>query len=280
MEVLDIQYVAGSAHPQQRLDVFLPAAGAGLGGAAAPPLVVVIRGGAWVDRDKALLHGVGRSLAGAGLAAAVINYRLSSAGADPPVRHPDHTADCAAAIAWLRRNAAAHGFSADALFVLGHSAGAHMAGLMVLDDSYLRAVGEAPSAIRGVVGLNGIYDLPALLAEYPDYASFLVPAFGEDRAAWALASPQLLPARAGGCPCPWLVLQSPGDELLSLAQSTAFAARLRDMGATVALDTATCTGLHWADLVVPGEAGGSTAGGALAPLLLEAVRAFVAAQLP
>ncbi len=72
-----------------------------------------------------------------------------------------------------RRWAAAHGplYGADAnrLYLMGHSAGAHLAALVTLDARYFAADGQAPPPIAGVIGLSGPYDfLPLEEADVQD----------------------------------------------------------------------------------------------------------------
>ena len=44
------------------------------------------------------------------------------------------------------------------LFLMGHSAGAHIASMLALNKQYLRAAGADPHAIAGLIGLSGPYD--------------------------------------------------------------------------------------------------------------------------
>jgi acetyl esterase/lipase len=54
------------------------------------------------------------------------------------------------------------GGNSSRLFVMGHSAGAHISALLALDPKYLQAHGLRPSNIKGVVGLAGPYTLNPL----------------------------------------------------------------------------------------------------------------------
>jgi acetyl esterase/lipase len=80
------------------------------------------------------------------------DYRLF-----PFVRFPAFVHDCGRVVAWLRGNAARFGVAPDRIYLMGHSAGAHIAMLLALDPSYLRAAGVPRRAIRGVIGLAGPY---------------------------------------------------------------------------------------------------------------------------
>ncbi len=45
------------------------------------------------------------------------------------------------------------------VFLVGHSAGAHLVSLLALQPSFLMAAGISPSQFRGVVCLSGLYTL-------------------------------------------------------------------------------------------------------------------------
>ncbi len=171
--------VAYGGDPRQRLDLYLPATRTG-----AVPAVLFVHGGGWSIGDKAQFAWLGQQLAAQGVVTALANYRLS-----PAVQHPEHTKDVARAVAWLYRNAAAYGGDPAHLYVVGHSAGAHMAALVALDRSYLLAEGLSLAIVRGVVGIAGpTYDLDANYAQTP-IAPLLYAAFGPDTARWAQAAP-------------------------------------------------------------------------------------------
>jgi len=144
----DVSYVPGSGDPRHRLDVY------SLPNAAKRPVVVYFHGGGWRSGDKRLFEHVGRALVMRGIMTVTVDYRLS-----PVVRHPRHVEDCAAAIAWVHRNIASRGGDPDALFLFGHSAGAHLASLLALDRRYLRQLAIADRTVRGVVAVSGAFDL-------------------------------------------------------------------------------------------------------------------------
>jgi acetyl esterase/lipase len=225
----DLPYLEAPASPSQRLDLWLPTEGCGW------PLLMFIHGGAWVSGDKSACAGLGRAMAERGIACALMNYRLSARAPDSPVRHPMHARDGAAAFAFLRRHAGEHAYSAEKIFIGGHSAGAHMAACLALDPSLLAERGENPADAAGFLGLQGIYDVPRLAEVWPGYPEwFLNGAFGPERAAWRAASPRFMTAPPGK---PWLLVHSPQDELVDAAQSEDFCAHLRALGEKVRYET-------------------------------------------
>jgi acetyl esterase/lipase len=137
--------------PRQSLDVYVPS------GATHRPVVIFWYGGAWVRGTKERYRFVGAALANAGYVAILPDYRLY-----PQVRFPDFIEDGAQAVRWARDHASDFGGDPQALFLMGHSAGAHIAASLALDPRYLRKVGGDTSWVRGWVGLSGPYALELL----------------------------------------------------------------------------------------------------------------------
>lgn len=141
--------LAYGPEPRQRLDVYVPETPA----KESRAVIVFIHGGSWNSGSKEQYRFVGSSLAERGLIAVLPNYRLN-----PAVRFPDFVADAAEAVTWTLRNIASYGGDPQRVFVMGHSAGAHIALLLTLDRRYLTAAGASADDLRGVIGLSGPYD--------------------------------------------------------------------------------------------------------------------------
>lgn len=117
------------------------------------PIVVFFHGGSWRGGERGWVAFVGRALARHGAVGVVPDYRKA-----PAVRFPAFVDDAALAVAWARQQAAAIGGDPQRLYVMGHSAGAHIAAMLASDARYLAAVGLAPRDLAGMVGLAGPYD--------------------------------------------------------------------------------------------------------------------------
>jgi acetyl esterase/lipase len=181
------------------------------------PVVLFVHGGSWLRGDKNYLgvySSMGACLARQGIGVIVTNYRLS-----PAVMHPEHIKDVARAFAWVHKNVNRYGGRADHLFVCGHSAGGHLVSLLATDESFLKAEGLTRKAIRGVIPMSGIYDVPDRM---------LPAVFGVDLEKRRQASPirHVQPDLP-----PFLILYADRDlPACDKAPSEAFCKALRDKG--------------------------------------------------
>lgn len=123
METLHNIYYAGTDDKEQTLDLHLPSG-------KDFPTAIFIHGGGWSANDKEEYSHVGNFLQAHGIACASINYRLS-----PRVVHPAHIEDCVQACKWVKENMPKYG-SNNTFYISGHSAGAHLASLLVCDPKY------------------------------------------------------------------------------------------------------------------------------------------------
>jgi len=148
-----IPYAEGDRHT---LDVYLPSKSD-----KPAPVVVFFYGGSWDQGDKAIYKFVGAALASRGFVTIIPDYRLY-----PDVRFPGFLEDAAKAVGWAHRQAAALGGDPNKIFLMGHSAGAHIAAMLTFDPQWLAAVGLDPSHhIRAMIGLAGPYDFLPLHSE-------------------------------------------------------------------------------------------------------------------
>ena len=133
--------------PRQTLDVFVPKT-------IAPnaDVVLFIYGGRWQFGSKDEYRFVADSLAEQGFVTVIPDYRLF-----PQVDWRDFLRDTAAAYHWVETHIAAYGGNPRRIFIMGHSAGAHMAAIVALDPK-LRQQAGSDKAPCGLIGLAGPYD--------------------------------------------------------------------------------------------------------------------------
>lgn len=132
---------------RQRLDIFSP-------GSGKQPIVVFFYGGSFAMGHKSQYAFVGAALAAHGYVTVIPDYRLY-----PQVRFPKFVTDGARAVAWMHQHAREFGGDPDRIVLMGHSAGAHIAALLSLNEEYLARAGVPRHSIVGLVGLSGPYTL-------------------------------------------------------------------------------------------------------------------------
>jgi acetyl esterase/lipase len=138
--------------PRLKLDVYRPPCAAPNGTPGAK-VVIFLYGGDWTSGNKSDYFFVAQALASKGFVAVLPDYRLY-----PEVVFPKFVEDGAAAIRWTHDHAREFGGDPDHLYLLGHSAGAHIAALLNLDAHYLKAVGIDRSVLRATCALSGPFD--------------------------------------------------------------------------------------------------------------------------
>ena len=146
---LDLPYMAGGG---VALDVF-PAARANA------PVLVFIHGGYWRSLDKSDFSFVAAPFVAAGAMVVVPNYSLC-----PAVRVDTIALQMAHALAWVHRHAAQHGGDAARCVVAGHSAGGHLAAMLLACDGRRLAHDLPQRLVRRAVSISGLYDLAPIAA--------------------------------------------------------------------------------------------------------------------
>jgi acetyl esterase/lipase len=118
-------------------------------------VIVFFHGGGWRSGRRSEYRFVGQAFASAGYTVVIPDYRVY-----PAVRFPGFVEDAAQAVGWTRRS-----FASRPMVLMGHSAGAHIAALLVLDRGYLAERDVPESALTAMVGLSGPYDFLPLTKE-------------------------------------------------------------------------------------------------------------------
>ena len=209
--------------------------------------MVWIHGGGWKQGDKAGVQAKPVAFIDHKFVFVSINYRFI-----PDVTVQEMASDVAKAIRWVHDHAADFGGDAEKMFVAGHSAGAHLAALVAVDESYLNAEGMSLTDLKGCVPVDtAVYDIAAQLRGIPAIrVRTYHPVFGDDPAIQKKLSPITHVAKGKGIP-PFLILHV-ADRPDSTAQSNAFAKALKQAG--VAASTFPAGGRPWIDQCGPGKA--------------------------
>lgn len=118
------------------------------------PLLVFIHGGYWRSLDKSDFSFIAPAFVAAGVSVAVVNYGLA-----PATRLEEMVRQMLRAIAWLYRHAADLGVDPNRIHVAGHSAGGHLAGMLLAADWPAWSRDLPPRPIKGAVCISGLFDL-------------------------------------------------------------------------------------------------------------------------
>lgn len=214
----DYERTAGIAYGpivRQQLDVYVP----GTDHDQARPVVVFIYGGGWTEGSRDRYRFVASALAERGLITVIPDYRLHPEGA-----FPVFVSDAALAVAWTIREISRYGGDPDRVFLMGHSAGAHIAALLALDRRHLEVAGSSSDVIRGMIGLSGAYDFQLTSAPLREVFG-TVPDLRETQPV----------AFARGDAPPSLLLHGARDRIAAPRQSKSLAGRIEAAGGKVEL---------------------------------------------
>lgn len=202
----DIRYADGA---RGMLDIYRPRTADGA------PVIVFFYGGRWSSGRKSLYRIFGRALRARGYAVVIPDYRIY-----PEVRFPAFVEDGAKALRWTQENIAKYGGDPRRIFVMGHSAGAHIAAMLAFDPQWLAAVGlDAGRTVAGVIGVAGPYDF------LPFKDADLIDIFGGPHR----AETQPISFAEGRKP-PAILVSGDADVIVHPGNSARLAERLRQSG--------------------------------------------------
>ncbi len=212
----DIHYGEGGSH---QLDVYCPDnPGPDSPSARLRPLIIFLYGGRWNTGSRKQYRFVADALTSRGYVVVIPEYRLY-----PETLFPGFVDDVAQAVRWTHDHVRDFGADPQQIFIMGHSAGAHIAAMINFDEQFLHAVGGGPQWLRGFVGLAGPYDF------LPLTDPMLKNIFGPE-----LRYPVSQPINfVDGKEPPALLLHGRPDTVVRPRNSEHLAARIREHGGVV-----------------------------------------------
>ncbi|NOT87014.1 MAG: alpha/beta hydrolase [Lysobacter sp.] len=172
--------VAYGPDPAQRFDVYLPDTSP-LKGA---PTIFYVHGGGWRRGDKAmrgLIEAKQKRWTAAGAIVISTNYRML-----PDTDPIEQARDIARAVAKAQDTVAALGGDPDGFVLMGHSAGAHLVGLLAASPAMVRQAGVKPWRASVLLDGGAIDTEATMRGRNPPLFD---DAFGKDPAYWRAASP-------------------------------------------------------------------------------------------
>jgi arylformamidase len=145
--------LAYGPHPRHTLDLFVP------DGLSSPPLHVFLHGGYWQAMSKESSGFVAEGLVQAGVAVAVVNYRLC-----PEASMEEIIQDVRSALVWLYENGASHDVDGTKIQVSGHSAGGHLLAMLWATD-WGKQTPELPADfLHSGISISGLFELEPLVS--------------------------------------------------------------------------------------------------------------------
>ncbi len=141
---LDIAY---GDHPMEKIDIFRAEG-------RSRAILMFIHGGYWRSLDKRDHSFLATEFVKAGVTVAMPNYALC-----PSVTVEEIVKQILRATAWLHRIGSRYGAFGNSLYIAGHSAGGHLAAMM-LAAQWPRFGADLPEkVVEGALSISGVYDL-------------------------------------------------------------------------------------------------------------------------
>lgn len=174
----DIIYTGFSQDRNNILDVYYPKNKKGK-----KDVIVFIHGGSWNSGDKKLYWWLGRNFASKNIVTIVINYPLY-----PDYQYEDMATNSAKAVKWVYENIKDFRGNPERIFLMGHSAGGHLAALISEDDTYFKEV-NLRNPVKGII-LNDPFGLDMYKYLSENRSGSYLKTFSNDPEVWKKASPQ------------------------------------------------------------------------------------------
>lgn len=200
----------------ERLDILLPPR-------AGAPVLVYIHGGYWRALDKRDQAFVAPRFSDAGAMVVQLNYALC-----PAVDIAHIALQLVRALAWVWRHAGEHGGDRERIVVAGHSAGGHLAAMLLACDWRSVAADLPADLVKSALAISGLYELEPLR-----HAPFLAADIGLSAVSARRLSPALWPAPSRGK----LATVVGGDESEEFLRQTELISRAWGPDVVVAAET-------------------------------------------
>lgn len=223
--------------PRNRLDLYLP-----INNNGSKPVVAFVTGGAWIIGYKAWGALLGKRLSERGIIVACIDYRNFPQGTISNM-----VKDASQGISFVCNNIASYGGDPNRIYLIGQSAGAHIAACALLDQA-IKECGEGESTtwstsqIKAYFGLSGGYNILNLVEHFHRRGLYrpLFLSIMEGKQSLRRFSPELLvqdsSVRHAVFLLPPIVLyHGTGDHSIPSAASKTFSDALQSVGAQVKL---------------------------------------------
>ncbi|WP_319381507.1 alpha/beta hydrolase [Thiomicrorhabdus sp.] len=186
--------IAYGALPDEILDMYVP--DAKQHGGKPSSVMIFVHGGGWKSGDKWRVKFKPAAFNAENYIFISINYPLLPRN---PVEVQAQSV--ANSVVWVEKNIKRYGGNPQQIYLMGHSAGGHLAALIATDPAYLRVAGAGKDVLKGVVFLDSAaFNVSARMENLEGAigAKAYQEAFGSDPERWKALSPvhQALQGRA------------------------------------------------------------------------------------
>ncbi|MED6198295.1 putative isoprenylcysteine alpha-carbonyl methylesterase icmel1 [Stylosanthes scabra] len=217
--------------PRNRLDLYIPKDSNG-----PKPVVAFITGGAWIIGYKAWGSLLGKQLSERDIIVACIDYRNFPQGT-----MSDMLADASEGISFVCNNIAKWGGDPDKIYLMGQSAGAHIAACAIVEQAIKEAAKEevswSLSQIKAYFGLSGGYNIFNLVDHFHNrglYRSIFL-SIMEGEESLKRFSPEVMVQDSNMADAvkhlpPIVLFHGTGDYSIPSDASTSFAETLKKLG--------------------------------------------------
>jgi len=217
-----LENVSYGPHDRNKMDVMLPSGRS----TSKTKILVLIHGGGWIGGDKSdfdvilnrdNIENLKKEFPD--IAVFSFNYRLATSEAN---QYPAAEQDVKAAMDFIFKNASSYQVNSNATYILGGSAGAHLAALYTVKNPSTR--------IKGTIGISGPYELKSLYTDGNNEARQVLEAFlggtpQNMEQNYFNASPFNF---INNTPTKYLLLHGRGDQLVPISQAEKFETALKN----------------------------------------------------
>ncbi len=116
--------------------------------------LIFLHGGYWQMLDKAMFQFIAKGFHSYGVTNVLLTYPLA-----PGVSIEQIVLSCRKAIQWLYRNVSAYNGDPDQMYIAGHSAGGHLAAMLMTTDWKLFDPALPANLLKGICTMSGLFNL-------------------------------------------------------------------------------------------------------------------------
>jgi arylformamidase len=170
--------------------------------------LIFIHGGYWQMLDKSMFHFIANGFHSYGVSTLLLTYPLA-----PEVSIDQIVLSCRKAIKWLYSNLSTFNGDPQQMYVAGHSAGGHLAAMLMATNWQLFDPGLPANVVKGICAISGLFNL------VPIHLSYINKVLNMDMETATCNSPLMLePANT----CPLVVAVGKAETAEFNDQSAAF----------------------------------------------------------